>query len=87
MRLKTDEEEIWEGMRTLIVAFLVLLVCGLFVLSVLDLQYELFGMQIAYTAALISLPFFLGAVVILSIGHWKFRDDDPPAGDAQANQK
>ena len=87
MRLKTDEEEIWEGMRTLIVVFLVLLVSGLFVLSILDLQYELLGMQIAYTAALISLPLFLAAVVILSIGHWKFRDDIPPAGDVQANRK
>lgn len=72
--LKTDEEEIWEGLRTLIVGFLVLQIIGLFVLSILDLPYELFGMQIAYTAAVFSLPLFVIAVGVLAYGHHRFKE-------------
>ena len=84
-QLKSDEEEIWEGLRTLIVGFLVLLVIGLFVLSVLDLPYEVFGMQIAYTAAIISLPFFIAASVILALGHRRFHEERTPADPPQQN--
>ena len=55
----SDEEQIWESLRGLIVFGLVVEVLTLFLLSVLDIQYELFGMQIAYTAAVIGVPIFV----------------------------
>ena len=72
-RNATDEEQIWESLRGLIVFGLVIEVVILFMLSVLDIQYELLGMQIAYTAAIIGVPIFLGGCMILTWGNKKFK--------------
>jgi len=72
-RNATDEEQIWESIRGLIVFGLVIEVVILFLLSVLDIQYELFGMQIAYTAAIIGVPIFVGGCMILTWGNKKFK--------------
>ncbi len=47
----------------------------LFILSVLDIEIELFGMQIAYTAAIIGAPIFILGIVILILGNRKFKSD------------
>ena len=75
-RNATDEEQIWESLRGLIVLGLIIEVAILFALSVLDLQYELFGMQIAYTAAIIGAPLFILGVTILTLGNRKFKSND-----------
>jgi len=75
-RNTTDEEQIWESLRGLIVLGLIIEVAILFALSVLDLQYELFGMQIAYTAAIIGAPLFILGVTILTFGNRKFKSND-----------
>jgi len=72
-RNATDEEQIWESLRGLIVFGLVIEVVILFMLSVLDIQYELLGMQIAYTAAIIGVPIFLAGCMILTWGNKKFK--------------
>ena len=75
-RNASDEEEIWESLRGLIVLGLIIEVIFLFALSVLDLQYELFGMQIAYTAAIIGAPIFILGVTILTLGNRKFKSNN-----------
>ena len=67
-RNASDEEQIWESIRGIIVFALIFEVVILFLLSVLDIQYELFGMQIAYTGAIIGIPIF-----ILGFGIFVFR--------------
>ena len=75
-RNASDEEEIWESLRGLIVLGLIIEVIFLFVLSVLDLQYELGGMQIAYTAAIIGAPIFILGFIILTLGNRKFKSNN-----------
>ena len=70
-----DEEQIWEILRGLIVFSLIAEVLILFILSVLDIEIELFGMQIAYTAAIIGAPIFILGIVILILGNRKFKSD------------
>tara|TARA_Y100000588_G_C13505560_1_gene607143 strand:- start:63 stop:329 length:267 start_codon:yes stop_codon:yes gene_type:complete len=72
-RNTSDEEQIWESIRGLIILVLIIDVLILFVLSVVDMEYELFGMQIAYTAAIIGAPIFILGLVILTIGNKKFK--------------
>jgi len=73
-RNTSDEEQIWESLRGIIVFVLIVEVLILFMLSVLDIQYELFGMQIAYTAAIIGIPIFIMGVVLLTLGNKKFKE-------------
>ena len=73
-RNASDEEQIWESLRGIIVFVLIVEVLILFMLSVLDIQYELFGMQIAYTAAIIGIPIFIMGVVILTLGNKRFKE-------------
>jgi hypothetical protein len=75
-RNTTDEEQIWESLRGFIVLGLIIEVTILFALSVLDLQYELLGMQIAYTAAIIGAPLFILGVTILTLGNRKFKSNN-----------
>ena len=75
-RNASDEEQIWESIRGIIVFALIFEVVILFLLSVLDIQYELFGMQIAYTCAIIGIPFFIIGLVILTVGNIKFKDSN-----------
>ncbi len=75
-RNASDEEEIWESLRGFIVLGLIVEVVVLFILSVLDIQYELLGMQIAYTAAIIGTPLFILGVVALILGNKKFKSID-----------
>jgi len=72
-RNASDEEQIWESLRGFIVFGLIIEVLILFILSVLDIQYELLGMQIAYTAAIIGIPIFILGVVALTWGNNKFK--------------
>ena len=72
-RNASDEEQIWESLRGFIVFGLIIEVLILFILSVLDIQYELLGMQIAYTAAIIGIPIFVLGVVALTWGNNKFK--------------
>jgi len=74
-RNASDEEQIWESLRGFIVFGLIVEVLILFILSVLDIQYELLGMQIAYTAAVIGIPFFLLGVGVLTWGNNKFKNE------------
>ena len=74
-RNASDEEQIWEILRGLIVFSLIAEVLILFILSVLDIEIELFGMQIAYTAAIIGAPIFILGIVILILGNRKFKSD------------
>ena len=72
-RNASDEEQIWESIRGIIVFALIFEVVILFLLSVLDIQYELFGMQIVYTAAIIGAPIFILGIVLLNLGNKKFK--------------
>ena len=74
-RNTSDEEQIWESLRGLIIFALVVEVIFLFILSVLDIQYELLGMQIAYTAVIIGAPIFILGVIVLTWGNKKFRPE------------
>ncbi len=74
-RNASDEEQIWESLRGFIVFGLIIEVLILFILSVLDIEYELFGMQIAYTAAIIGVPIFVLGVVALTWGNNKFKKE------------
>tara|TARA_B100001115_G_C15841046_1_gene421720 strand:- start:14 stop:289 length:276 start_codon:yes stop_codon:yes gene_type:complete len=74
-RNATDEEQIWESLRGLIIFILVIEVIFLFLLSVLDIQFELFGMQIAYTAVIIGAPLFIIGIILLNWGNKKFKPD------------
>ena len=74
-RNASDEEQIWETLRAFIVFGLIVEVLILFILSVLDMQVELLGMQIAYTAAIIGAPIFILGLVILIIGNKKFKSE------------
>ena len=74
-RNASDEEQIWETLRAFIVFGLIFEVLILFILSVLDMQIELLGMQIAYTAAIIGAPIFILGLVILIIGNKKFKSE------------
>ena len=74
-RNASDEEQIWETLRAFIVFGLIIEVLILFILSVLDMQIELLGMQIAYTAAIIGAPIFILGLVILIIGNKKFKSE------------
>ncbi|MAO69866.1 MAG: hypothetical protein CL983_02145 [Euryarchaeota archaeon] len=74
-RNASDEEQIWETLRAFIVFGLIIEVLILFILSVLDMQVELLGMQIAYTAAIIGAPIFILGLVILIIGNKKFKSE------------
>ena len=74
-RNASDEEQIWESLRGLIIFALIIEVVFLFLLSVLDIQYELFGMQIAYTAVIIGAPVFLIGVGLLTWGNKKFKQE------------
>ena len=74
-RNASDEEQIWETLRAFIVFGLIIEVLILFILSVLDMQFELLGMQIAYTAAIIGAPIFILGLVILIIGNKKFKSE------------
>ena len=74
-RNASDEEQIWETLRAFIVFGLIVEVLILFILSVLHMQVELLGMQIAYTAAIIGAPIFILGLVILIIGNKKFKSE------------
>ena len=74
-RNASDEEQIWETLRAFIIFGLIIEVLILFILSVLDMQVELFGMQIAYTAAIIGAPIFILGLVILILGNKKFKPE------------
>ena len=74
-RNASDEEQIWETLRAFIVFGLIIEVLILFILSVLDMQIELLGMQIAYTVAIIGAPIFILGLVILIIGNKKFKSE------------
>ena len=74
-RNASDEEQIWETLRAFIVFGLIIEVLILFILSVLDMQIELLGMQVAYTAAIIGAPIFILGLVILIIGNKKFKSE------------
>ena len=74
-RNATDEEQIWESLRGLIIFILVIEVIFLFLLSVLDIQFELLGMQIAYTAVIIGAPLFIIGIILLNWGNKKFKPD------------
>ena len=74
-RNASDEEQIWETLRAFIVFGLIIEVLILFILSVLDMQVELLGMQIAYTAAIIGAPIFILGLVILILGNKKFKSE------------
>ena len=74
-RNASDEEQIWESLRGFIVFGLIIEVLILFILSVLDIEYELFGMQIAYTAAIIGVPIFVLGVGALTWGNNKFKKE------------
>ena len=74
-RNASDEEQIWETLRAFIVFGLIIEVLIVFILSVLDMQFELLGMQIAYTAAIIGAPIFILGLVILIIGNKKFKSE------------
>ena len=74
-RNASDEEQIWETLRAFIIFGLIIEVLILFILSVLDMQIELLGMQIAYTAAIIGAPIFILGLVILIIGNKKFKSE------------
>ena len=74
-RNASDEEQIWETLRAFIVFGLIIEVLILFILSVLDMQIELLGMQIAYTAAIIGAPIFILGLVILILGNKKFKSE------------
>ena len=67
-RNASDEEQIWETLRAFIIFGLIIEVLILFILSV-DMQIELLGMQIAYTAAIIGAPIFILGLVILILGN------------------
>ena len=74
-RNASDEEQIWETLRAFIIFGLIIEVLILFILSVLDMQIELLGMQIAYTAAIIGAPIFILGLVILILGNKKFKPE------------
>ena len=74
-RNASDEEQIWETLRAFIIFGLIIEVLILFILSVLDMQIDLFGMQIAYTAAIIGAPIFILGLVILILGNKKFKSE------------
>lgn len=74
-RNASDEEQIWETLRAFIIFGLIIEVLILFILSVLDMQVELLGMQIAYTAAIIGAPIFILGLVILILGNKKFKSE------------
>ena len=74
-RNASDEEQIWETLRAFIIFGLIIEVLILFILSVLDMQIELLGMQVAYTAAIIGAPIFILGLVILIIGNKKFKSE------------
>ena len=74
-RNASDEEQIWESLRGLIIFVLVIEVVFLFLLSVLDIQYELLGMQIAYTAVVIGTPIFIIGIATLTWGNKKFKQE------------
>ena len=74
-RNASDEEQIWESLRGFIIFILVVEVIFLFLLSVLDIQFELLGMQIAYTAVIIGAPIFIIGILILTWGNKKFKND------------
>ena len=74
-RNASDEEQIWETLRAFIIFGLIIEVLILFILSVLDMQVELLGMQIAYTAAIIGAPIFILGLVILILGNKKFKPE------------
>ena len=74
-RNASDEEQIWETLRAFIVFGLIIEALILFILSVLDMQVELLGMQIAYTAAIIGAPIFILGLVILILGNKKFKSE------------
>jgi len=74
-RNASDEEQIWESLRGLIIFVLVIEVVFLFLLSVLDIQYELLGMQIAYTAVVIGAPIFIIGIATLTWGNKKFKQE------------
>ena len=74
-RNASDEEQIWETLRAFIVFGLIIEVLILFILSVLDMQIELLGMQVAYTAAIIGAPIFILGLVILILGNKKFKSE------------
>ena len=75
-RNASDEEQIWDSIRGFIVFGLILEVLILFILSVLDIESELFGMQIAYTAAIIGAPIFILGIIILILGNRKFKSQN-----------
>ena len=74
-RNASDEEQIWETLRAFIIFGLIIEVLILFILSVLDMQIELLGMQVAYTAAIIGAPIFILGLVILILGNKKFKSE------------
>ena len=74
-RNASDEEQIWESLRGLIIFALVIEVVFLFLLSVLDIQYELLGMQIAYTAVVIGAPILIIGIATLTWGNKRFKQE------------
>ena len=74
-RNASDEEQIWEPLRAFIIFGLIIEVLILFILSDLDMQIELLGMQISYTAEIIGAPIFILGLVILIIGNKKFKSE------------
>tara|TARA_B100001113_G_C20748886_1_gene465712 strand:+ start:265 stop:588 length:324 start_codon:yes stop_codon:yes gene_type:complete len=84
-RQRTDQEEIWEATRGILVASLYTLFITLLLLNILDIEYELLGMPITYASVVICLPliFFCGLVIL--VGDHKFRDSFNKAWEDKKN--
>ena len=80
-RPRTDQEEMWEAVRSILVASLYTLFITLLLLNILDFEYELLGMPIAYASVVICLPLIFICGVVILIGDHKFRDSFNKAWD------
>ena len=80
-RQRTDQEEIWEATRGFLVASLYTLFITLLLLNILDINYELLGMPVAYASIVICLPLIFLCGVVILIGDHKFRDSFNKAWD------
>ncbi len=73
-RPRTDEEEMWDVIRGILIASLYTLFISLLMLNVLDIKYELLGMPISYASVVIGIPLIFICGVIVLVGDHKFRD-------------
>ena len=73
-RPRTDEEEMWDVIRGVLVASLYTLFITLLMLNILDIQYELLGMPISYASVVIGIPLIFICGVVVLVGDHKFRD-------------